>query len=167
MAELSNALTDFRAELDTFFKAQKKHNSTRQRLQDVYLRVLQARNGTAAVGHVTPVGIAGVGKSSESPDSKGSKAKRQAISLQELGGEAAVREMIIQQLAQQRQVTMVELRNSLQDVWVDEISDNTARVSVLLSKPKPECTQLVLQREDARWRIVERLRDEDSAKASS
>ena len=33
-----------------------------------------------------------------------------------LGGEAAVREMIIQQLAQQRQVTMVELRNSLQDV---------------------------------------------------
>lgn len=30
--------------------------------------MLQARNGTAAVGHVTPVGIAGVGKSSESPE---------------------------------------------------------------------------------------------------
>ncbi len=32
-----------------------------------------------------------------------------------LGGEAAVREMIVQHLAQQRQVTIMELRNSLQE----------------------------------------------------
>lgn len=37
------------------------------------------------------------------------------VMVSRLGGEAAVREMIIQHLAQQRQVTMVELRNSLQD----------------------------------------------------
>ncbi|CAK9108615.1 unnamed protein product [Durusdinium trenchii] len=122
--ELQAALKGFREDLRAFFKAQEQHHVTRQRLEDLYLRLLlqptaspqpvasapppaakplapAARNPAAAAPAPT-VGIAGVGKGEDSPDSKGAKAKRQAISLQELGGEAAIWSLVAEHLAELR-----------------------------------------------------------------
>ena len=67
-----------------FFLAQKQHKATRQRLQDLYVRLLKP-----------PVGIAGIGRSGDSPESKGSRARRQAISLQECLGELSYAFLIL------------------------------------------------------------------------
>ncbi|CAJ1401359.1 unnamed protein product [Effrenium voratum] len=142
---LQQSLVGFRQELQQLFAAQKRHDATRQQLKDLYVRLLCGKSGTgreeASAPEKEKVGIAGVGRNETSPNSKGARAQAHALSLQPLGGDQAVRRMAAEHLKLE-----VGSKNSIQDLWADEISESVARVSVLLAGAGAECRQITLEK---------------------
>eukprot|EP00931_Biecheleriopsis_adriatica_P021213 TRINITY_DN1393_c0_g1_i1.p1 TRINITY_DN1393_c0_g1~~TRINITY_DN1393_c0_g1_i1.p1 ORF type:complete len:1310 (-),score=283.52 TRINITY_DN1393_c0_g1_i1:100-4008(-) len=233
LIELRDSLLGFREDLELLFSSRKRHNASRQRLKDCYLRLLRSGKAVSEVGvaraadptradvaakgdsdvrHAAPeqrqdsdtsrskpemaprtiagaipakkdvvpeeplgisrdapnprtVGIAGIGKLSyDSPNSKGARAQQRSLSMAELGGEQAVRSMLLEYVSRHsaaRQFTS----EHIQEIWADEVSASSARVSVLLSseqgsgvRPGSDCRQFRLRRDgDKRWCVQQMM----------
>jgi len=123
------------------------------------------------------VGISGVGRlEAESPEAKGTRVKRE-LSVSELGGEEAVRELVTRFLAEERSLNLSRITSKdIQEVWVNELGAEEARVSALyLCQPsgsdptamaaRPDIRQFCLSRVcaggtdgGASWRVERMLR---------
>ena len=102
----------------------------------------------------TSVGIAGVGKlSNDSPNSKGARAKRHSISLAGLGGEDELRNLVFQFLTTDDSLKSAHLtQDSILDIWADELSASSARVSALIRRDGmgSDCRQFALAKDGPR-----------------
>ncbi|CAE7451415.1 rp2 [Symbiodinium sp. CCMP2592] len=150
---LRESLVAFRSDLEVLFQAQQRHNNTRRQLQDLYVRLLWTRQNAdpEPTSASTQVGIAGVGKLSDSPNSKGARAKKHSINLESFGGEDELRSLVLRFLANEKTATHLP-HDSIQDIWADELSASSARVSALIRDGmRSDCWQFVLAKEGSRW----------------
>ena len=149
---LRDSLVAFRGDLDDLFQAQQRHNVTRRRLQDLYVRLLWSSHRTEPES--SSVGIAGIGKlSDDSPNSKGARAKRHSLGLAGLGGEDELRNLVLQFLALDEPLASGKLtQESIQDIWADELSGASARVSALIRRDgmSSDCRQFALVKDGLR-----------------
>ena len=148
---LRDSLVAFRSDLEVLFQAQQRHNNTRRQLQDLYVRLLWTRQNTdpETTSASTKVGIAGVGKLSDSPNSKGARAKKHSINLESFGGEDGLRSLVLQFLAKEKATHLPH--DSIQDIWADELSTSSARVSALIRDGMcSDCWQFVLAKDGSR-----------------
>eukprot|EP00930_Biecheleria_cincta_P046125 TRINITY_DN31813_c0_g1_i1.p1 TRINITY_DN31813_c0_g1~~TRINITY_DN31813_c0_g1_i1.p1 ORF type:complete len:1016 (-),score=252.82 TRINITY_DN31813_c0_g1_i1:8-3055(-) len=172
IAALQDSLQGFRKDLDGLFATHRRHKASRARLRDLHARLLwscKAKSSEDAPKVDTkqpaaPVGIAGVGKlSDESPSSKGGRVRQAELSLEKVGGREAVRSMVVKYF-QSHQGSSFH-HGSIQDIWLDEISGEAARLSVLLvTSFSSNCRQLKLgQDESGNWFVVQLMGGDASA----
>ena len=151
---LRESLVAFRSDLEVLFQAQQRHNNTRRQLQDLYVRLLWTRQNAdpePPTSASSKVGIAGVGKLSDSPNSKGARAKKHSINLESFGGEDELRSLVLRFLANEKKATHLP-HESIQDIWADELSASSARVSALIRDGmRSDCWQFVLAKDGSRW----------------